>query len=243
MSPSLLRRSPVPLYAQVKELLRSRIGSASRDSERRLPSERELARQLGVSRMTVRQALRDLADEGTVFTAPGRGTFLATNKMAQPLGALTSFTQDMLRRGLAPSSTTLAAEQIVDPHVAEVLGIAPESPIARIRRLRLADGEPMAIETTHLPLVLCPGILALDLEHGSLYETLSGRYQLRLRTAEQSIEARIADHAIAQVLRLEPHSAVLFIERRTQLEDGRTIEFVRSYYRGDRYQFRVRLAV
>ncbi len=242
----LHRKSPIPLYTQVKELLRSRIaGSDGADGsdEHQLPSERELARELGVSRMTVRQALRELTDEGAVFTAPGRGTFRVTGKLTQPLGRLTSFSQDMLQRGMNPSARLLAADEVTDAHIAEALAIHAGSPIARIRRLRLADGEPMALETCHLPLDLCPGILSLDLEHRSLYEILQTVYQLHLRSAEQSIESRLAEHGTAALLHIEPNSPILYNERRTQLDDGRVVEYVRSWYRADRYQFRIRLSV
>jgi GntR family transcriptional regulator len=241
--PQLLhRRHPVPLYAQVKQLLRLRITAEDPPSDGPLPSERELARELGVSRMTIRQALRELTDEGAVFTAPGRGTFRASPRLPRPLGALTGFTQDMVQRGLTPSSRLLAAEQITDPHIAERLDTAPDAPLARIRRLRLADGEPMALEVTHLPLDLCPGLLSIDLEQRSLYEVLQSVFQLRLKTAEESIESRAAEPGTAALLRVEANTAVLYLERRTQLEGGRIIEFARSWYRGDRYHFRIRLS-
>ena len=242
MPPLLHRRSPIPLYTQVKELLRSRMAGGDGGDAHALPSERELAKELGVSRMTVRQALRELTDEGAVFTAPGRGTFRVIGKLTQPLGRLTSFTQDMVQRGMAPSSRLLAADETIDAHLAEVLQIPETSPIARIRRLRLADGEPMALETTHLPLDLCPGILGLDLENRSLYEVLQTVYKLRLRSAEQSIESRLAEPGTAALLHVEAGSPLLYNERRTQLDDGRTVEFARSWYRGDRYQFRIRLS-
>ncbi len=243
MPPLLHRKSPIPLYTQVKELLRSRLAGGDGGDEHQLPSERELAKELGVSRMTVRQALRELIDEGSVFTAPGRGTFRVTGKLSQPLGQLTSFSQDMIQRNLVPSSRLLAADQTVDAHLAAALGIAETAQIARIRRLRLADGEPMALETSHLPLDLCPGILSLDLEHRSLYEILQSVYQLRLKSAEQSIESRLAEHGTAALLHIDANSPVLYNERRTQLDDGRVVEYVRSWYRGDRYQFRIRLSM
>ncbi|MDA8203110.1 MAG: GntR family transcriptional regulator [Chloroflexi bacterium] len=240
--PQLHRRGPIPLYAQVKQLLRLRITADEKLSDGPLPSERELARELGVSRMTIRQALRELSDEGAVFTAPGRGTFRASPKPPRPLGVLTGFTQDMLQRGLTPSSRVLAMEQIADPHIAERLDLAPDVPLARIQRLRLADGEPMALEVTHLPFDLCPGLLSIDLEQRSLYEVLQSVFQLRLKGAEQSIESRGAEPGTAALLRVEPGAAVLYLERTTQMEDGRFVEFARSWYRGDRYHFRISLS-
>ena len=243
MQDLLSRKSPVPLYAKVRESLRERITESGDVPHFRLPSERELARELGVSRMTVRQAVRDLVDEGEIFTAPGRGTFRAVAKLKQPLGALTSFTQDMLQRGMTPTSRVLEAVPTTDPVVAERLGLGAAARIGRIRRLRLADGEPMAIETTHVPLDLCPGVLRMDLEHRSLHEILRSVFRLRLRSAEQSIESRNADYGTAEVLAIQPGAPVLYIERHTELDDGRIVEFVRSYYRGDRYKFRIRFSM
>ncbi len=240
--PQLHRRGPIPLYAQVKQVLRLRITGDGDHSDGALPSERELARELGVSRITVRQALRELTDEGAVFTAPGRGTFRASPGTPRSLGVLTGFTQDMVQRGLSPSSRVLAADEVSDPHVADRLGLAAAAPIARIRRLRLADDEPMAVEVTHVPLELCPGLLSIDLAQRSLYEVLQSVYQLRPRHADQSIESRAAEPGTAALLHIEPGAALLYLERITRLEDGRSIEFARSWYRGDRYHFRVRLS-
>jgi GntR family transcriptional regulator len=226
---------------QVKELLRLRIAENVVAEDDHLPSERLLAAELGISRMTVRQAVRELIDEGLVFTAPGRGTYRVLAKVAQPLDHLTGFSQDMVLRRMVPSSRLLSAGAMTDVALAGILGIASTAPIARIQRVRLADGTPMALETSHLPLNLCPGIVDLDLEHRSLYEILQGVYRLQLKAAEQMIEARVAERSVAELLCIEPGSPVLYNERRTQLEDGRLVEFVQSWYRGDRYQFRIRL--
>ena len=242
MTGRLLRKSPVPLYAQVKELLRERIALQRDRDHLQIPSERELSNELGVSRMTVRQAVRELISEGALFTAPGRGTFLAATEVTQELDGLTSFSQEMHRLGLVPSSRVLAADAVVDAGLAERLRIGATEPIARIRRLRLANAEPMAIETSHLPLGLCPGILGLDLDARSLYDVLKHVFKLRLGSASQRIAAQVADEATAVQLGIPLGAPVLYMERLTRLEDGRLIEFVTSWYRGDRYHFSVRLA-
>lgn len=237
----LVRRSPVPLYSQVKDLLRERIALQRDEQHDQLPSERELARDLGVSRMTVRQAVRELIAEGAVYTAPGRGTFLSAGDVTQQLGGLTSFSQEMTQRGLVPSSRTLESEIVTDPDIATRLDLRPDEPLIRIRRLRLASDEPMAVEATHLPLALCAGVQNIALDRTSLYEVLQSAFHLRLGTATQTITAQSADAWVAGMLRLDPGDAVLVMERTTLLEDGRPIEFVRSWYRGDRYHLIVRL--
>jgi GntR family transcriptional regulator len=237
----LVRKSPVPLYAQVKELLRERIALQRDEEHDQLPSERELARDLGVSRMTVRQAVRDLIAEGAIYTAPGRGTFLADGEVTQQLIGLTSFSQEMTKRGLVPSSRVLESGAVKDREVAARLRLDPDEPIARIRRLRLANGEPMALETAHLPLSMCPGVLSIDLEDRSLYEVLQSVFRLRLGSAVQTISAESATPGTAEMLELKPGEAILVMERVTLLDDGRPVELVRSWYRGDRYHFAVRL--
>jgi GntR family transcriptional regulator len=237
----LVRRSPVPLYSQVKELLRERIAMQRDEQHDQLPSERELARDLGVSRMTVRQAVRELIAEGAIYTAPGRGTFVSAGDVTQQLGGLTSFSQEMTQRGLVPSSRTLESVVTTDPEVAEHLDLRPDEPLIRIRRLRLASDEPMAVETTHLPQALCAGVENIDLERASLYEVMQSTFRLRLGAATQRITAQSADAWVAGMLGLEPGDAVLVMERTTLLEDGRPVEFVRSWYRGDRYHLIVRL--
>jgi GntR family transcriptional regulator len=237
----LVRRGPVPLYSQVKEVLRERIGRLRGGEQEQLPSERELARDLRISRMTVRQAVRDLIAEGAIYTAPGRGTFLASAEVTQQLVGLTSFSQEMTKRGLVPSSRLLEAQSITDDEIAARLRLQPDEAIARIRRLRLADGEPMAIETTHLPLSLCPGLLSMDLERGSLYELLQRVFRLRFGAATQTITAESARPATARILGLEEGDPVLLMERSSELDNGRPFEYVRSWYRADRYHFAVRL--
>lgn len=241
MTNRLVRKSPVPLYSQVKDLLRERIARQRDEDHDQLPSERELARDLGVSRMTVRQATRELIAEGAIYTAPGRGTFLAPGEVTQQLIGLTSFSQEMTKRGLVPSSRVLEAGTITDSDVAARLQIAAEEPIVRIRRLRLADEEPMALETSHLPMSRFPGLLGIDFERRSLYEVLQSAFRVRFGSATQTIAAESATAAAATILGLRPGDAILVMERTTLLDDGRPIEFVRSWYRGDRYHFAVQL--
>src|SRR5207248_8825645 len=121
----LIRRGPVPLYSQVKELLRERIARLRGGEHEQLPSERELARDLNISRMTVRQAVRDLIAEGAIYTAPGRGTFLATGEVTQQLAGLTSFSQEMTKRGLVPWSRLLEPGPINDTEMPDRLGPRP----------------------------------------------------------------------------------------------------------------------
>jgi GntR family transcriptional regulator len=241
-APTLDRQSSVPIFTQVKSTIAEAVSSGELQPHRRIPSERELAAMFGVSRMTIRQALLELINEGSLYTRSGKGTYVAERKIAQPLQRLTSFTQDMAARGMRPSSRLLGADLLPAPiELAHALSIPAGSELVRIRRLRLADGQPLAIETSHLPHARCPGILDHDLQQHSLYELLRDRYDLELASAKQTIEAALPDEEERQLLDLPPGVPVLRIHRFTANRDGLVCEFVQSAYRGDRYQLNVDL--
>src|SRR6058998_4100927 len=132
-----------------------------------IPSERRLSSELGISRLTLRAALDDLVRDGCLERRHGSGTFVSEPKIAQQL-TLTSFTEDMRRRGMVADSRTISLDNVhAGPQVARALNISPADRVFQIRRLRLADGEPMALETLHVPVSLVPGLTAAQLEHGS----------------------------------------------------------------------------
>jgi GntR family transcriptional regulator len=190
----LQRQSPDPLYIQVKEVMLDEIISGQYRPHDRLPSERELSTRFDVSRMTVRQALLDLVRDGAIYARVGKGTFVAAPKIDQQLRTLTSFSQDVRSRGGEPTSRVLEArETVASPEVAAALRLATGAPVLVLSRLRLADGVPLAIETTNLPLALCP-----DLFHDhnfaveSLYQVLRSDYGIEPAQGEQVIEAGLA---------------------------------------------------
>jgi GntR family transcriptional regulator len=236
-----MRRTSIPLYAQVMEEIRAWIRTSLSPGEK-LPSETELCDRFRVSRATVRRALTELRYEGYLTSHQGKGTFVARTKIRLPLARLRSFTEDMTRRGLVPGSRVL--RQMVcpaPPDSAAHLGLAEGDPVVLIERLRLADGEPMALEEVAIPQELAPGLERVPLEGRSLYAVLEQRYGLILGRAEQSIEAGRPTAEERRLLELPPAVPVLRLERLTFLSDGRPVEFVRSAYRGDRYRFSVEL--
>ena len=241
-APALDRGSSVPIFAQVKAAIGAAIESGELQPHRRIPSERELSALFGVSRMTIRQALVEMIGEGSLYTRSGKGTYVAERKIAQRLQRLTSFTQDMAARGLRPSSRLLGADLLPAPiELAHALSIPAGSELVRIRRLRLADGQQLAIETSHLPHARCPGILEHALERHSLYELLRDRYGLELAFATQTIEAANPTEEERELLEMPPGVPVLRIHRFTSTSQGVVCEFVQSAYRGDRYQLHVNL--
>ncbi|HEY8497840.1 MAG TPA: GntR family transcriptional regulator [Limnochordales bacterium] len=235
-------RGGTPLYIQLKRCLIDLIERGEIRSGQRIPSERQLARHLGISRMTVRQALVELVQESVLTRRLGRGTFVADRKIEQGLVALTSFSEDMRRRGMQPGARLLGMEvQEAPPRVERALALDPDRRVLVIRRLRLADGIPMALETSHLPYARVPSVPRRRVAQGSLYEYLQEELGIALSHAHQTLEPVLATESEARLLGVEPGSPLLLMERTTYDVDGRPVEFVRSLYRGDRYKFYVEL--
>ena len=230
--------SPVPLYHQIKEHLRLQIKNGAYRIGARLPSERELAQMYEVSRMTARQALQLLAQEGFAGFSPGKGTYVRLPRIDRQLRSLTSFSQEMQQRGLPHSSRVLKAEVIgADQETATHLQIPYSSEIVILSRVRSADNNPLGLEHAHLVHELCPGILQKhDFAQESLYRVLREEYGWVLARAEQTIEARLPLRDECKLLGIDNHTPVLSMNRITFTHQDRPIEYVRSTYRGDQYQ-------
>ena len=219
---------------QVLELIeRLGVGTA-------IPSERQLSVDLGVSRLTVRAALDDLAREGYLVRRRGSGTYVQQPKITQQL-TMTSFSEDMRRRGMAPSSTTLSlTRQLAGPRLGRFLNVSPGDEVVVVKRLRLADGVSMAIETLHIPSQVVPGVQPRDLE-GSFYELLRARYGILIAGGLQTIEPTVTNEEESAALEVPLHSPAFLFERVTRTQDGGIVEYVRSIYRGDRFKLVARL--
>jgi GntR family transcriptional regulator len=201
-----------------------------------IPSERLLSQELQVSRLTVRAAIDQLVRDGHLTRRHGAGTFVTEPKIAQPL-TLTSFTEDMRRRGMVPGSRTV--ELIITSagaRLARRLQVSPEERILRITRLRLADGETMALEILHVPEAIVPGLSKADLENHSFYTLLEERYGIVIASGTQTIEPTVTNEEESALLAVPLHSPAFLFERTSVAESGRTVEHVRSLYRGDRYR-------
>jgi GntR family transcriptional regulator len=235
---SISQRGPVPKYFQLREILLDLIEGLEPESP--VPSERELCERYGLARMTVRQAINSLVSEGRLFKVQGRGTFVAAPKMDLQV-RLTSYTEDIRRRGMVPASRTLVFERVAaTAHLARELEIAEGDPLVRFDRLRLADGIPMARERTCLPEALVPGLLDAD-PPTSLHQQLAEQYGLVPTWGEQMIEAGAADREDAALLQLRAPAVVLRMVRRAYAGDL-ALEYSVSLYRADRYQLWVPLA-
>jgi GntR family transcriptional regulator len=201
-----------------------------------IPSERQLSGELGVSRLTVRAALDDLVREGFLQRRHGAGTFVSEPKIAQEL-TMTSFTEDMHRRGMVPSSKTLELKSVTaGARLGRLLHVSPSEEIVVVTRLRYADRETMAIETLHVAESLVPGLTAKDLEQHSFYELLEERFGVVVVGGNQAIEPTVTNEEESAALGVPLHSPAFLFERTTRAADGTIVEYVRSIYRGDRYR-------
>jgi GntR family transcriptional regulator len=201
-----------------------------------IPSERQLSADLGMSRLTVRAALDDLVRDGYLVRKRGSGTFVSEPKIAQQL-TLTSFSEDMRRRGMVAGSRTIELKEVhAGAAVGRALHISPDARVVLIRRLRLADGEPMALETLHVPAALVPGLTREMLEDASFYDLMEERYGVVIANGQQTIEPTVTNEEESELLHVPLHSPAFLFERTSRTTDGETVEFVRSLYRGDRYR-------
>ena len=236
---ALRRRSGVPLYVQIREAIRARIAGGQLPDGALLPPEHVIAQRLGTSRMTVRAALADLERDGLIRRAQGIGTVVRISRFAHQLRLLTSFTEDIRSRGMVPSSRILAAGLVpADGGVSEALGVRPGTPVVHLCRLRLADGEPVALHDTYLPAGLVdPAQVGPDT---SLYE-LRHRAGVALDAAEESLEAVPASDDEARLLGLAAGAPLLLVVRTTYDRAGRPVEHVLARYKADVYRYTVRL--
>ena len=230
------RTSKLPLYHQLYEILRADILHGKWEPGDMLPPESELVERYQVSRTTVRQVLDMLVNEGLIYRQRGRGTFVAHPTLEQGLVRIVSFTQDMRQRGCKPGTEVLFSGLVPAPEdIAKKLEIEPGEELARLDRLRLADGEPMSIEESHLVHRYCPGVLEGDYAANSLREALERDHSIRLVRAKQVIRAILAPSKLAGLLSIPSKSALLFIERISYSQQDVPVEFLRIYYRADRY--------
>jgi GntR family transcriptional regulator len=235
--PALNRRLPTPLYHQLKALILEEIESGRWKPDAQLPTEDQLSARFRVSKITVRQALRELVSLGRIRREQGRGTFVQRPALTEGPRKLTSFSSEMRAHGLSATSQVLERGIVrASSDVAAKLGIAIDDPVFRMRRLRCADGVPMGLQTAYLASAMVPGIEDLPFETLSLYGVLESRYDLRPIGATETLVAVAIDAEEAKLLKVAAGSPGLAAERITLLAPDQPLEYVQSTMRGDRYK-------
>lgn len=227
------RSNATPLYIQVANSIREAINGGALEVGGALPSERALSELTGASRVTIRKAIEQLVDEGLLLRRQGSGTYVAP-RIEQRGGELTGFSADARHRGEAPGSVWIMRSlSAPTAEEAAILGIAPTAQVARLGRVRLADGDPLAIEHAVVPRHLLPELSQVV---DSLYAALELKGN-RPVAGTQRLRASLATSVEAALLSIPEGSEILRIERRTFLADGTPVELTRSAYRGDRFDF------
>ena len=236
------KSSFTPLYFQIYTQLVGSIQSGRLHAGDPLPSEEKITRACGVSRMTARQSLQMLKNEGLAVRHRGQGSFVSQPRVEKDIAHLCGFTAEM--RGLGMKASSRVLESNIVPASADAatrLVINIGAPIFVLRRLRLADSVPVAIEQASLPRDRFPGIERIDFSRRSLYQTLRERFAIQFSRADEVLEARSARKDEAALLKTQPRASLLVIARVLWSADGRPVEAAHSIYRGDRYRAILRI--
>lgn len=241
-SSPLIPLSPVPLYNQLKEVLRNRILDGTYPPHSRMPSENELGEIFSVSRITVRQALNDLQKEGLIFKIHGKGTFVAKPKAFQNVSTLQGLAESLSQAGYEVinqlrSFKFVAANSVV----AQRLQVEQGSKVTEIKRVRLVNREPVSLEITYLPQTLGEKLEKADLITRDIFLILENDCGITLGHADLAIDAVLAESDLTKALKVEEGSPIMRIERLTHFADGAPLDFEYLYYRGDAFQYRLRI--
>jgi len=232
----------IPLYHRIHDQLRDDIESGVLQPGDRIPTEAELAARFGVSRTTVKQAIQQLVHAGLVYRIQGKGTFVGQRRIPRRLVGLISFHEEMRQRGFTPATELLDAAVVpASRHVARALGLEPGVPVLRLTRRRLADGEPIALQTHYLPGDMAELAEDPQVATGSLYEAIERRWGRRPSVGREEYTAVVVSGEDARRLGVPDHSPALAVRRYASLSDGQPIEYTESLLRADRYTLYVEL--
>ncbi|MCM3410864.1 GntR family transcriptional regulator [Metabacillus litoralis] len=236
------KESPLPLYYQLKDIIKSSIENGYLQPEQSIPSERELSETFEISRPTVRQALNELVNDGSLIRKKGLGTFVAKPKVFQQfLETLTSFNNDMKQMGLPFTTQVVTQKQLSPlPMLENIFGSSFKG-FTYIERIRLIENRPIVLVSTYVPIELAPSLKNDDLTNSSLYELLSSKYNLQIDRATRVLEAINVDENDAGSLSLEIGAAVMSIKTTGYLKSNKPFEYTIARYRGDFSSFTVNL--
>ncbi len=232
----------LPLYSRIREALRTGILDGTYRAHAQLPTESELTTRYKVSRITVRQALGDLQKEGLIFKIHGKGAFVSKPKAFQDLARLQGFAEAMHRHGHETWNKLIGLRHLAAPRaIGETLGLERGAGVTELKRVRYLNREPISLDVTYVPRAIGERLAKEDLATRDIFLILENEYGLALGDAELKIEATTAEESLARLLGVEEGSPVLRIERLTRTADGTPLDFEHLYYRGDAFQYRLRV--
>lgn len=233
------KSAPTPAYYQLKELVREQIRKNELKPGDKVPSETILSKFHEISKMTVRQGIKGLCDEGLLYRIRGKGTFVSKPVVERDLSELTSHTLRLIASGYNVTTKVLelGAMRVSDPEVMQHLEITKKDNVVKLCRLRLIDDEPFIVETSFLPHDLCPGLIGEDLSKNSLYLLLENEYGLTLNNAVLSIEAIASDNDLCELLEVRFGTPLVRIRQTTYLLDGRPIQYVEVISNSDKFKY------
>lgn len=230
-----------PLYIQIKEAIKQRILDGDYAAHERLPSESELMKVFGVSRITVRQALRDLHSDGMVFSVQGKGTFVSKPKAVQDVQRLQGFGEAMAPKGYETSARVISvSETRASQEVAEALDITRNVKVIELKRVRFLNREPISIDHSFFPLDIGQKLQARDLTQ-DVFPLLENEFGILLSHADLQIEATPASEEQASFLNIDSNRPVLKIKRLVFNQQGKPVDFEYLFYRGDAFQYHLRV--
>jgi GntR family transcriptional regulator len=226
---------PIPMYFRIQQDILEQIQMGTLKPGQQIPTEAELAQKYQVSRITAKRAMDELVHQGRAFRQQGRGTFVAQTRIRE-ISGFGSFSEDIKARGLIPGSRVLLIKELVpDSELQSLLHLEKGEPAFQLKRLRLANGDPVAVETSYLPSRLFPGLDHEDLVNQSLYALMKEKFHIVPTWADAEIEARLATREEAELLNLETKKPVLAARRLTFAANYDVIESVYSIYHGGRF--------
>lgn len=230
------RGNPTPVYAQIAGALKALIEEHQLQPGDLLPPERVLCEQFGVTRMTLRQACDLLGSEGLIERQRGRGTFVCPRRVEKQQQNMRSFSEEIRSRGGVPSSRMLSFRLVdADSAAQRFFGLGEQEQVYELRRVRLMDGKPLALETTRVPHRLCSDLRRFDFAHESLYVVLEEHCRLRLARCVEEISARLPNRQECELLHIPKSIAVFSIHRKTYTQEDVPVELGNSIFRGDLY--------
>jgi len=233
-----------PLYWQLADLITEQIENREIKPHEKIPSERELSKTYEVSRMTAREAIKNLEKKGFVYRHVGKGTFVAEPKIEHLLTKFIGFTEGMLQKGIKPGAKILKMDTIIpNKRTREVLKLNLKDKVYFIQRVRYGNNSPLVIENSYFPKDICPGLIEKDLTSHSVYEILRKYYKVNLKKAIQTLEPMITNRNESEILGIEISSPALLIVRIAFDNNGVPIEFAKDIYRGDRSRFYIEMSI